>query len=706
MFGHTCPESISLICAHPYSQQIAICTMHQNLTLFDAVKNRSVRQFSIPEKRLSAWVGHAQPIGLFFVDNVASRCLQCVLKSTILLFPTSVYIALVFPRGAVTWNHTITEAEWHPFEFAAGAVVQTPDSLVLADAASGALYAVSLLNWQSRKFAAAAAPAAYLFASQFTAGEFGIVAVSSGLIELFAASGRLACQSPTESCKSACFDVFSSTLFFMRRPVVRSYSVTPAKIERISECMFIGVTVHGAKATNYTLQAICPCRLPMSVQPLFFALCDGPALLIGASSKVVQKVLSYPSPEFTKKINPSIVLPHPTDTSLIMIGSGTDLLVLDIAAHLPQIVPSLGIPPFLRQTQVFEGVFNVFQTRELILVVNRSKGEYKVYNPASKAVIASRAAIDVVLGPGGLHADLRPAQPPSRKSEVLLHTGMIVQVYNFDQPIATVPVKEATEFAFPLRLVSLGEFFAVILGVRALDLAFNPQRQPHTRAILYAWRPAEPVSLHFDGASLLAFDRPHLAVASPNAYAIFDIEHAMRRRVERSKRVLHMKFFEKKLYVLTPEGLEIDDLRRVALISGRFSHLLTIEKNAPLVPVNAVMIEGIQDRAVTLVDTRGNISTIGIPEEGRDADRPILMDIAQAPNAVVAASEAYDAGASREDVKRILLMLLNEMGWDAVEPFLSESERAVSELTMNEDDRELQEEFNAFAVKELEVEPM
>jgi hypothetical protein len=55
MLGHERAGEISLICPHPYSQQIVIGTMHQNVIIFDMAKNRSVRQFSVPERGLIAW---------------------------------------------------------------------------------------------------------------------------------------------------------------------------------------------------------------------------------------------------------------------------------------------------------------------------------------------------------------------------------------------------------------------------------------------------------------------------------------------------------------------------------------------------------------------------------------------------------------------------------------------------------------------------
>jgi hypothetical protein len=680
--------------------------MHQNLTIFDMAKNRSVRQFSVPERRLSAWAGHAQPIGLFFIDNVTCRCIQCILKSKILQLPADLYIALVFPRGVVTWTHTITEPEWRQFDFTAGAVTQTPDGLILSDSTSGNLYSVSLFNWQSKKFGTASGPATHLFTSQFGSGEFGIVAVSNSVIELFSASGKQTAQSPTESCKSVCLDPFSSTLFCLRRSVVRSYSISPGKIERIGECGFTGVSVHHAKPTNYGVLAICPCRLPVSVHPLFFALCESSVLLIGSSSKVLQQVPSFPSADLTKKINPSIAMAHPTDMSLMIVASGNELLMLDICAHLPQIVPSVPVPESLDQTQVLEGIFNVFSNNAVILVVNRSTSSYIVYDAVTSQKLATRRALDVVLGPGLRHADL--SVPPPRKGKEGDSKGQatVIHVYENDQTIRKINVAFPPGFSFPLRLTSFGQFFGVIVGVRPLGLSLKPHRESRTTCLVYKWDSLEPVTIRFDGASSLAFDPPHLAIASPNGYAVFDTEHEMRRTVLRQKRVIHMKFFDRKLYLLTPDGLEIDDLRRVALISSRFSHLLTVERNAPLIPVNAILIDTVADGTVTVVDTRGQSATIGIPEEGGRGDGSLLTEVALAPQPIVAASLAYDNGATEEEVKGMLLLLSNQMGWDPVDPFLSESERAVSELTMNEGDTVLQDEFNEFVLRELEVEPV
>jgi hypothetical protein len=395
---------------------------------------------------------------------------------------------------------------------------------------------------------------------------------------------------------------------------------------------------------------------------------------------------------------------HPTDMSLVLIGSGNDMLILDICAHLPQIVPSLGVPSFLKNTEVFEGVFNVFQNDQLFLVINRSSSSYTIYNIENQQVIANRTAVDVILGNGGRHTELTTPILRRRSGDDSKDRRITMNVYDNEKLIRTILTPFPEDFSFAHRLVSLGELFAVIVGVRPLDLSCNPQRSSRTTCLIYKWDTLEPIALHFDGVSLLTCDPPNLAVASQNSYAVFDTEQQMRRKVHRQKRVFSMKFFEKKLYLLTPDGLEIDDFRRIALFSGRFSHLITVDRNAPLIPVNALKIETIRNGTVTVVDTVGNVATIGIPEEDDNCEQSVLVEVAQAPQPIVAASVVYDAGVKEEEVKQLLLLLSNQMGWDPVDAWLSESERAVAELTANEGDYVLQNEFNDFVVSELEIE--
>jgi hypothetical protein len=703
MFGYECNEPISLVCPHPYARQILVCTMKNNLAIFDMVKNRSLRTFTVPTS-YSQHVGKSSPIGLFFVDHITNRSIQCTLKSTILQLPADQYISLVFPRGAVMWNHTLVETQWFPFNFTASCVTQTPDSLVLGDGGSNSLSIFSLLNYEIRKFATTEGAPTSIFTSQFGSDQFGIISHSaSGHIEIFSASGKVSAKCDGENAKTGVFDVFSNTLFFLRdRKTVRSYSISAQKIERISECSFNKVAVNESQSTNYIVQAICPCHLPITVDPAFFAICDQNSLLVGTSSKVVQKVANYPATENLRRLSCSVMMAHPTDMSLIILCSEKDLIILDVSSHLPQIVPSIGIPTFFQQVERFQGLFNVFTNDELTIIVNRSSESYSVYKTATNQLIATRSAIDVVLGPKNRYVDLKLSAPRKGKDVQKKAAQLTAQVYDDGAAAQSQPVCPPKDCVYPLRMISFGDFFAVIVGANKLDLSFNNQKTGKTACLVYRWDTLDPVALQLDGAAMIEFEPPYLAIASPTGYAVFDTERGIVEKVRRQQRVIHFKFFEKKLYLLTMDGLAIDNLKGVALISARFSHLLTVDKNAPFVPVNAVMIKEIQKKAVVIVDTRGNAVTIGIPQEGEDNSTPMLVRVANSKTPIAVASQLYPK-VSEEEVKRMLLLLMNEMGWEAVEPYLSESERAVSELTMGTDDKDYQDDFNAFVANELEV---
>jgi hypothetical protein len=320
----------------------------------------------------------------------------------------------------------------------------------------------------------------------------------------------------------------------------------------------------------------------------------------------------------SKRLSCSIMVAHPTDMALIIMVSGTDAIFLDINAHLPEVVPSIGIPTAMQQAQAFEGVFNVKRNEEILIIIDRSSGSYTVYNQRTRQPIATRTAIDVILGPRNRYADLKLIAPRKGKDTPKTR-NFTAAVYEDSAMIKEVSVCPPKDCTIPLRMVSIGEFFAVIVGSGRFDLVFNMQKVGKTTSLVYKWSTLEPIALQFDGAAMLEFEPPYLAIASPNGYAIFDTEHEMQEKVHRQKRVIHFKLYHAKLYLLTTDGLEVDNMKTVGLVSARFSHLLTVDKNAPVIPINSVMIHEVQDRAVTVVDTRGITTTIGIPEAQDDA---------------------------------------------------------------------------------------
>ncbi|KAK8885682.1 hypothetical protein M9Y10_041134 [Tritrichomonas musculus] len=727
MFGHACEEPIALFCPHPWNNQIILCTTKHNLILLDIFKNRSIRNFSVSSngpKEAQQAAAKSSPIGLFFVDNISCRAYQSILKSTIQQLPSDYYICLVFPRGLILWNHTICQTEWVPLNFTATCVVQTPDSLILGDNGNR-LYQISLIDQKVKEFAKIQGNPNNLFLTTYAGDQYGILAISSpGAIDFISASGKVTAQVSCDIGKSIAFDVFTNALYIMtNKKTVHVYSISPNKVEKVGECSFSGVTAGDTKPTNYTVQQIAPCRLPLSPKPLFYAICESQTLLIGGASKVVQKVDSFPAVRTLKKLNCSLMLSHPTDLAVLMLASEGQFFALDMYAHLPHVVPSLAIPDFIPPADRFDGIYTVSRNSKLICLMNHSNETYTVFDAGKKSRIITRSAIDVIAGPGSKYAELKVSGNSSQQggsnsgaSSARGNSGressssskrkkLTIEVYDAEKSTnKTIPVVPPRELDHPMRLISFGDFFAVIVAKHPLDLSFNMQQRGRTQTLVYSWSTYDPIALQFDGCSMIAFEPPYIALASPNSYAVFDTEHQMQLKVRREKRVLHFKFFEGKLFLLTIYGLEVDNFRTVELVSSRFSHLITKEKNAPVIPMNAVMIKEVLHDQVTVLDISGNQFSLGIPEERQDDERaPLIVKVALAPDPLKAASNARKT-ASHQQMKGMMLMMMKAVGWEKVLDVLSESEKAASEIAAREGGTRFQEEFQDYLTKELEIE--
>lgn len=726
MFGHACDEPIALFCAHPWNNQIILCTTKHNLILIDILKNRSIRSFSVSSstsKDAQSAAAKSSPIGLFFVDNIACRAYQSIIKSTIQQLPSDHYICLVFPRGLILWNHTICSSEWIPLNFTATCVVQTPDSLILGDNGTR-LYQISLIDRQVKEFAKVQSSPSYLFLTIFSGDQYGILSVSSqNSIDFISSSGKPAAQIQCDVGKSVAFDVFTNTLYIMgNKKTVHVYSVSSNKIDKVGECSFSGVTAGDTKPTNYTVQQIAPCRLPLSPRPLFYAICESQSLLIGGATKVVQKVDSFPAVRTLKKLNCSLMQSHPTDLPLLMMASEGQFFVLDMFAHLPHVVPSLAIPDFIPPSDRPEGIYTVCRNSKLVCLMNHSNEAYSVYDIGKKTKLVGRNAIDVIAGPGSKYAEFKVSGSTSSGSTGIDRTGgnlrssgresasnkrkkMTIEVYDAEKGKSQViSVNPTRDLEHPMRLISFGDYFAVIFAKNPLDLSFNMQQRGHTQTLVYSWSTNDPIAIQFDDCSQIAFEPPYIALASPNSYAVFDTEHQMQLKVRREKRVLHFKFFEGKLYLLTTSGLEIDNFRTVELVSSRFSHLITKEKNAPIIPMNAMMIKEVSHDQVTILDISGNQFSVGIPEEKMDDDKiPLIVKVASTPEPLKAASMASKT-ASQQQMKSLMLMMMNDVGWPKVLAVLSASEKAASEIAAKEGGTRFQEQFQEYLKNELEME--
>lgn len=704
MFGHACEEPISLVTPHPCNFQVAICTTKLNLTILDILKNRSIRNFSIkstlPKEAQPS--SKTLPLGLFFTDNIACRAYQSILLSTIQQLPSSSYLCLVLPKGIVSWDITTFKQSWTPFDFVANSVTQTPDSLIIGDN-SHTLYIYSLINGSIKVFATTSGTPNYLFTSSCGGVQFGIVSFSSlNVIEFFSSSGKLASKLQAESIKNIAFDVYSGTLFTVDdKRTVSSYSITPLSISKVGECGFSNLSFNDSKPTNYNIQQICPCRLPITSKPLFFAICEQCTLLLGGPSKVIQKVSSFPANKKIKKLNCTSMKAHPTELPLFYFVSDNQLIVIDIFSHLPHIMPSLPIPAQIQKSSQVDGIYNVTSNEEITCVMNYSTLTYTISDNKTNKIIATNNALFVVIGPRNRYAHF--IKEASRKHKEISYRYYI-QVFegtSLHKKIHVVPPKD---IEYPLRLFSFGdEYFALIFGHSILDTSFNLQSQGQTTAFVYHWDTLNQVGVQIENSTNIVSSPPLLAIASPNEYAVYDISNGFVEKCRRQKRAYHMKFYEGKLYLLTHNGLEIDNFKTIELVSSRFSHELTKEKNATLIPMNALIIKEIYNGSVTVLDNFGKATTIGIPEEEMfDDGVPLIVNVALSNNPIEAASSAFQS-ASENEKKQMMLMMMRTLGWDAVEPVLSKSELAIAEYSMNAENTDYRDSFNEYLKTELEI---
>lgn len=709
MFGHQCDESISLIAPHPFNGQIVLCTIRMNLTVLDLNKNRSIRTFSVPSS-LPKDVLKSIPIGLYFIDNVTCLAIQSLIHSTCQTLPCDYYIALVFPKGMVCWNHTMESCTWIAFEsFTASCIAQTPESFIMAD--GNTIYSYSLTNKVQKKLVTAQGPVSQLFIMSMPGDQYGILSISTtGIYEVFNSSGKQTAQFSGDFSKNICFDIFSDSLFVVAdRKKVKVFQVTPTKIDRLGECSFTGVTAGESKPTNYPIQQICPCRLPVTARPHFLAICDQTALFVAGVNKPVQRVSTFPAKRNTKKIKKfycSLMLAHPTDLSMVIMAGENKLLVIDLWAHMPRILPSLPIPSFLEKQYQMDGIFTVRSNEEITVVLNHSTESYTVYNKATNQIIVTRNALDVIVGSGRKYAELR-----SIKNKVKgLPKAKDLQIALFDgtEETKTENISHTADIQYPLRLLSIDQYIAIISASDHTDLAFYQQQQGHIAAFVYSWADLTPISLQLEGAVNITFQPPLIALASPSNYAIYDTTNGMVEIVRRQRRIFDFKFFQGKLYLLTENGLEIDNLKSIELLNSRFSHLLTREPNSPPIPINSLMIMNIKSDSlsteVTIIDNMGHSKTVGIVDEKiDDNEMSCLIKIANSPDSMAEAAQYFRTG-TEEQQKRILLMMMRKLDFEQVKKPLLEAEKIALESALDNCTPEDIDAFNAYLATELEVE--
>jgi hypothetical protein len=698
MFGHACDEPIALIATHPRDSLVLVCTSKCNMTLLDLTKNRSLRSFSIQSQYFSKEIQQAlkvPPLALYFIDSITCRTIQNVLRSTIQNIPFENCFCIVFPKGIVTFDHSYLNCHYKPLDFVATCAAQAPDSIILSDA-QGNIYILNLITFTSKKIYTTSSPPLKLFVASFPGEIYGIIAPTQNSIEFIKGSGSLSSSLQCEMGRTLTYDPYTQTLTcaFDKRSA-KMFSVTPQKIECIGECSFTGVSLSESKPTNFNVQQVAPCHLASSPHPLFYALCENSALFICGRMQPLMRIDSFPGPRI-KKLNGSIMESSLTDMSQLQIVSENMLLIVDISAYFPMICPTQPLPKFYRQLAHPDGIFTTYRKSDLTCIVDRCAKRYYVYDKARKE-IAQGEAFDAIIGPENQFAYLTSSQ--GKKSSV--NKLYIVDEKLEKHELAITPNPELPNVQ---RLLSFGDYLAVVVSANPTDIGINPQSQPRSGALAWRWSTFEPVTLQIEGTSQTVYRNGILVAASPSTYAVYSTKSGELKEIcRRNISVIHMKLSNEKLYVLSNDGLYIDDFKNVTFAATKYSHLITHDKSSTRIPINVQYISHIDEKTIAFVDKAGVTTTIGLPVSiDETGGKSMLSNLVSQPDPINAFKQAF-ANSKEEDKRSILIFMLRIVDWENIEPYLLPAERAATDTVLQSHSQENIDAFKKFLVSEMEI---
>jgi hypothetical protein len=160
---------------------------------------------------------------------------------------------------------------------------------------------------------------------------------------------------------------------------------------------------------------------------------------------------------------------------------------------------------------------------------------------------------------------------------------------------------------FPLRLISFGQYFALVFGNHVPDLAIAPQKQPRTFVYIYKWEDGSQAKIEIDNFCNAIVEGNYLVVANSLHYTVYQTNNdKFTEIVKRGIAVQDMMFHHDKLFSLAYEGLYMDDFRTLpVLVASRFSHLLINSLNASPLSIYAQKITKIYRGTVSILDTMG-----------------------------------------------------------------------------------------------------
>ena len=195
----------------------------------------------------------------------------------------------------------------------------------------------------------------------------------------------------------------------------------------------------------------------------------------------------------------------------------------------------------------------------------------------------------------------------------------------------------------------------------------------------------------------------YVAAGSPNMYALYKVEDGkIHYLATRNIAPISMRFYKGSLFVISNEGLYIDDMKSAILVAVRYSHLTSADKKGTRIPIRASCIMKIEDKSITLCDNNGIESVMGMPERVEVPIKINLIDkLAAASDALEKMKETFPK-ASEEDKRHILLLMLRNVDWSVVEEYLTVSEKAGTEMVLQNGTENI-EKFKAMLSEELEL---
>ena len=685
MFGYSYEEPISLIDIHSYDSIGIILTSKLNLILIDFQKNRSLRTINlinIINKEQQIYLRNS-PIGLYFIDSISSRNLQNIILSRFQQFSNKGFICIIFPRGYFLIDHTFNLIKFILFDFQCISCCLTPNSIICSDNLFN-IYNFSLIHETSQKLNTFSYLITNIFITKLINDNYGIICISLNNIDLLNSNGIILNNINCENNRLSSFDIFNSNLYLIiNNRIIKIYNIKQNKIEFLGENNFNNINIGENKLNNYNIQYISPCYLSISNKPLFYSICDQNSLFICGITGPLMRLNNFLNNQKLKKINCSLMISHPIDTSLLIIITENTLLIMDLNSYLPQIIPSSNIPDYhLNQIQE-EGLFTIRHNLKFTGILNHCNNKCYIYNKITYELILEINCYDFLLNNNNndLILILNNNNFNYNNLKKIKNQKSFIECYNNNKLIQNLEINNPNLFSYILKLINLGEFFGIIFGKNPYDLSNNPQIEPHTKTIIYKWNNFEIINLNLEYITNSIYSYPYLILSSPLSYIIYKFEeNKLEKILSRQYNNFFLYLFNNKLYGLNKEGLFIDNFKEIKLIYSKFNHLLNKNNKTNLLPLQINFIKEINNNLILLNDNLGNEFLINLNEKEKENINQLnIINYVLTKDPYETIRENY-LKSNKEEQRSMFLMNIRKFGWNLkLKEHLILSEKAIGE---------------------------